>query len=206
MTKSSEKDSKTKESILNTTIELIKTEGLEKVTLRKIAALADVNLALINYYFGSKDKLINEALKLLLASFQEAFLLLDNHSVPPIKRLKNFMMEYVTSLTKYPELLREILGKGDISFESQMEYKTYMKTMGINKIKATLQEITGEENQDILSMMMMQIHAAIFFPILMACKKNVPLVWNPIPIEEQVDYLFEHYFAKYSNLVDSKKC
>lgn len=198
MTKSSEKDLTTKGNILNSTLELIKTEGLENVTLRKIAALADVNLALINYYFGSKDKLINEALKVLLASFRETFLILDDHSIPPKERLKTFMVEYVNSVIKYPGLVREILGRGNISFESQFEYKNYMKTMGFTKIKATLQEITGEKDPDILTMMMMQIHAAIFFPPLMACKKNVPFVWNPIPIEEQIDFLFQHYFAKYS--------
>lgn len=198
MTKTSEKDLTTKGNILNSTLELIKTEGLENVTLRKIAAVADVNLALINYYFGSKDKLINEALKVLLASFREAFLILDDYSIPPEDRLKTFMVQYAKSVMKYPELVREILGKGNITFESQFEYKDFMQTMGFTKIKDTLQEITGEKDPDILTMMMMQIHAAIFFPTLMACKKHVSLVWNPIPIEEQIVYLFQHYFSKYS--------
>jgi AcrR family transcriptional regulator len=197
MTKSSEKDKTTKENILTVTIELIKTEGLENVTLRKIAALANANLALINYYFGSKDKLINEALKVLLASFQETFLILDDHSIAPKERLKIFLLEYTNSVIKYPELLHQILGKGNISFESQYEYANFMKTMGFNKIKATLAEITGETNPDILTLMMMQINASIFFPTLMGCKKKVPLVWNPVPVEEQIDLFFEHYFAKY---------
>ncbi|GKU83553.1 TetR/AcrR family transcriptional regulator [Niallia sp. NCCP-28] len=198
MTKSSEKDGTTKTNILNATLELIKTEGLEKITLRKIAAAADVNLALINYYFGSKDKLINETLKVLLASFQEAFSILDDYSMPPKERFKTFLLHYINSIIVYPELLREMLGKGDISFESQLDYKNFMKTMGLNKIKMTIQEITGVEDSDILTMMMMQIHAAFFFPILMACKQNAPIIWNPIPIEKQIDHLFSHYFAKYS--------
>ncbi|OKL36603.1 TetR/AcrR family transcriptional regulator [Domibacillus mangrovi] len=197
MTKSSENDFTTKGNILNSALELIKTEeGLENITLRKIAALANVNVALINYHFGSKDKLINEALKVLLASFRETFLILDNLSIPPKERLKAFMVQYVNSVLKYPGLVREI-GKGNISFESQFEYKNYMETTGFTIIKDTIKEITGEKNPDILFMMMMQIHAAIFFPSLMACKKNVSFIWNPIPIEEQIDYLFEHYFAKY---------
>src|SRR5437764_8311955 len=153
MTKSSEKDMTTKGNILDSTLVLIKTEGLENVTLRKIAAFAEVNLALINYYFGSKDKLINEALKVLQASFREAFLILDDLSIPPKERLKTFMIQYVNSVLKYPGLVREIL-ESNISFESQIEYKNYMKTMGFTKIKDTLKEITGEEDQDILSLMM----------------------------------------------------
>ena len=198
MNKSSENELTTKGNILNSTLELIETEGLDNVTLRKIATLANVNLALINYHFGSKDKLINEALKEILASFKGFFSILDNHSIPPKERLKTFAIQYVNSIVKYPALVREFLGKGSISFESQFEYKNFMRTMGANKIKDTLKEITGETDSNTLSMMMMQIHAAIFFPSLIACKKNVPLVWNQIPIEDQIDYLFQHYFAQYS--------
>ncbi|WLV24624.1 TetR/AcrR family transcriptional regulator [Aciduricibacillus chroicocephali] len=197
MSKGSDNANTTKENILNTTLELITTEGLENVTLRKIAASANVNLALINYHFGSKDKLVNEALKRLLASLKKLFIILDDFSMPPKERLKTFMIQYANSVLQYPALFREVLGKGDLIFESQFEYKDYMRTMGVNKIKDTLKEITGEEDSDTLSMMMVQLHSAIFFPSLMACKKNAPLVWKQIPIETQIDYLFEHYFAKY---------
>lgn len=197
MSKGSEHANTTKENILNTTLELITTEGLENVTLRKIAASANVNLALINYHFGSKDKLVNEALKRLIASLKKLFIILDDFSMPPKERLKTFMIQHATSVLQYPALVREVFGKGDVIFESQFEFKDYMKTMGVNKIKDTLKEITGEEDSDTLSMMMVQLHAAIFFPSLMACKKNAPLDWKQIPIEAQIDYLFEHYFAKY---------
>lgn len=50
-----------KDLILQTTLELIKNEGIEQVTVRKIANRANVNAALINYHFGSKDKLLNDA-------------------------------------------------------------------------------------------------------------------------------------------------
>ncbi|MFT8321313.1 MAG: TetR/AcrR family transcriptional regulator [Bacillus sp. (in: firmicutes)] len=198
MNKSSEKDRTTKDNILNATVQLIKMDGLETVTLRRIAAAADVNLALINYYFGSKDKLINEALKVMLASFQEAFIILDNFSISPKERLKTFLIQYMNSIKSYPELMKELLGKGNISFDSQYEYKNYMKTMGLNKIKATLEEITGEKNSDMLTMMILQMTAATFLPTLMSCKKNIAIVWNPIPAEDQIDFFLEHYLAKYS--------
>ncbi|WP_445506282.1 TetR/AcrR family transcriptional regulator [Niallia sp. 03190] len=198
MNTSSEKDKTTKENILYATIELIKAEGLEKVTLRKIAAAGDVNLALINYYFGSKDKLVNEAIKVMLASFREAFCILDDQSKAPKERLKTFLVQYTNSVKKYPELMKELLGKGNISFESQVEYTNFMKTMGLNKIKATLKEITGENDSNILTMMMMQIFGATFLPTVLSCKKHTSIVWNPIPIEEQIDFFFEHYLSKYS--------
>ncbi|MFP3361123.1 TetR/AcrR family transcriptional regulator, partial [Planococcus sp. SIMBA_143] len=81
--------------ILNTTLELIKDEEFESVTIRKIAALSDTNIALVNYHFGSKEKLISEAIKVLLTSFQDTFSILDDIKVPAKERLKIFLLDYV---------------------------------------------------------------------------------------------------------------
>jgi len=47
----------TKERILTSTIELLERDGWDAVTVRGIAAHAGVNLALVNYHFGSKTNL-----------------------------------------------------------------------------------------------------------------------------------------------------
>src|SRR5271163_4408111 len=46
--------------ILDTAEELFARSGPAAVTLRSIAAAADVNVAAVNYYFGSKEKLFEE--------------------------------------------------------------------------------------------------------------------------------------------------
>ncbi|GGA24578.1 TetR/AcrR family transcriptional regulator [Paenibacillus physcomitrellae] len=194
------KDVTTKDHILNTALELIKAEGFENVTLRKIASCADVNLALINYYFGSKDKLINEVLKFMLAEFHDHFLILDDLSIPPKQRLKLFMKRYAASLAEFPELMKEILGKGNLSFQSHYEYLAYMKKLGMNKVSVLLSEITGETDPEILRTMTMHIHSASYFPILMDQRiKNLPSAPGSISVEKQIDILFDHYFAKYSD-------
>jgi AcrR family transcriptional regulator len=48
--------------ILYATISCIEEEGVSNVTTRRIAARAGVNVAAINYYFRSKDALIDRAL------------------------------------------------------------------------------------------------------------------------------------------------
>jgi AcrR family transcriptional regulator len=45
---------------LDTAEELFAREGPSAVTLRSIAAAADVNVAAVNYYFGSKEKLFEQ--------------------------------------------------------------------------------------------------------------------------------------------------
>jgi len=47
----------TKERILATTIDLLERDGWDSVTVRKIGAEAGVNIALVNYHFGSKTNL-----------------------------------------------------------------------------------------------------------------------------------------------------
>lgn len=46
-----------REHIMSTAVSLFATNGFEGTSVRDIAASADVNLAMINYYFGSKEKL-----------------------------------------------------------------------------------------------------------------------------------------------------
>lgn len=53
---------KVKEHLIQAAVRLLTENGSHgKITARQIAAEADVNLAMINYYFKSKDELINTA-------------------------------------------------------------------------------------------------------------------------------------------------
>ncbi|MES5886526.1 MULTISPECIES: TetR/AcrR family transcriptional regulator [Bacillus cereus group] len=186
----------TKKKILNTTLELIKKEGFEKVTIRKIAALSDVNIALVNYHFGSKEKLISETIRVLLISFQGTFSILDNITVPAKERLKIFLLDYVLVIRQYPKLVRKIIAMGTTVFTSQYEYGDFLKRLGFSKVKNILSEITNETDQEILMMMTVQIFGSIFLPTLM-----MPILESgadiKVPsVEKQIDFLFERYFYK----------
>jgi AcrR family transcriptional regulator len=56
----------TKERILAATIDLLERDGWDSVTVRKIGAEAGVNIALVNYHFGSKTNLKLAALEAAL--------------------------------------------------------------------------------------------------------------------------------------------
>ncbi|MCI4247696.1 TetR/AcrR family transcriptional regulator [Bacillus sp. CCB-MMP212] len=186
----------TKKKILNTTLELIKKEGFEKVTIRKIAAFSDINIALVNYHFGSKEKLISETIRVLLISFQGTFSILDNITVPAKERLKIFLLDYVLVIRQYPELVRKIIAMGTTVFTSQYEYGDFLKRLGFSKVKNILSEITNETDREILMMMTVQIFGSIFLPTLM-----MPILESgadiKVPsVEKQIDFLFERYFYK----------
>lgn len=184
----------TKTKILQATLDLIKSEGFESVTVRKIAADSGTNVALVNYYFGSKDRLINEALSLFLSSFQGTFDLLDDDSTAPKQRLKQFLTRYVEVIQQYPELVSRIFALGGAVFTSQYEYGQFLRNIGFTKVQAILQEITGEENAEVLMMMIMQLFGAVFLPALL---RSILATGSGIevgPIDKQLDLLFARYF------------
>ena len=51
----------TKKKILNTAEQLFATNGIANTSLRTITQKARVNLASVNYHFGSKDELVVQA-------------------------------------------------------------------------------------------------------------------------------------------------
>src|SRR2546421_6822534 len=52
-----------REQLLQGAIECLRTKGYARTTARDIAAAADANLASIGYHFGSKEALLNEAIR-----------------------------------------------------------------------------------------------------------------------------------------------
>lgn len=184
----------TKDKILQATLDMIKKEGFENVTIRKIAAHSDTNIALINYYFGSKEKLISEAIKIMLLGFRGTFDVLDDSDVPPKERLKTFLTLYVQVIQQYPELVSRIIATGTAMFASQVEYGEFLREMGFHKIQAVLQKITQEDSSDKLMMMITQLFGAIFLPALMKPILESGAGVKMLPSGEQIDWFFERYF------------
>ncbi|XOK58328.1 TetR/AcrR family transcriptional regulator [Paenibacillus elgii] len=184
----------TKDKILQATLDMIKKEGFENVTIRKIAARSDTNIALINYYFGSKEKLISEAIKIMLLGFRGTFDVLDDSSLPPKERLKTFLTLYVQIIQQYPELVSRIIATGTAMFASQVEYGDFLREMGFHKIQAVLQQITQEDRPDKLMLMITQLFGAIFLPALMKPILESGAGMKMLPVGEQIDWFFERYF------------
>ncbi|MEG1510020.1 MAG: TetR/AcrR family transcriptional regulator [Clostridia bacterium] len=67
------KSDKVKKEIINTTIELLRNKGT--ASIKEIAALADVNIAAINYHFGDKINLVNKVINII---FNEKIAMVKN--------------------------------------------------------------------------------------------------------------------------------
>lgn len=88
-----------KDHIINVAVELFAKKGFEGTSVRDIAAAADVNVAMINYYFGSKEKLF-EALLERKASYTRGLLdeISHNDSLSEIEKIDAIVDSYVSRL------------------------------------------------------------------------------------------------------------
>ena len=189
-----------KQKILDATWELIQAEGIEGATTRKIASRAATNSALVNYYFGSKEQLLNEVVKHHLESFREAFKLLDDTAIPPLARLRVFLLTYATLLLQHPELSKRLLSQEDL-FASHVEYVEFLKRQGFEKLVHTVLEIVGQEYRENVLLMIRHLFGAIFFPIVISSSFN-PVISASLsdtdpPLEEQIDLFLACYFAAF---------
>jgi AcrR family transcriptional regulator len=110
----SERGQPPRQRIIAATRVVIERTGLDGVTVRAIAQLADVNIAAVNYYFGSKDALIAEVLQLHM---QERFSdplarlveLLGAGELKPATALQQFLAHFLREVAFYPRTTEAFL-------------------------------------------------------------------------------------------------
>lgn len=76
MTETSNQQTDTKTRILDAAEELFSEQGFRNVSLRQITQVAEVNLASVNYHFGSREALVDEVLARVIGPVNEKRLLL----------------------------------------------------------------------------------------------------------------------------------
>lgn len=103
-----DKDRAARERIITAMTALL-SEGADpaSVTVRQIAERANVSLGSINYYFQSKDNLLNEAVGALMMQEAGAWLQpAQDVGADPVIRLKNLLKETSRIGARFPRLLQ----------------------------------------------------------------------------------------------------
>jgi AcrR family transcriptional regulator len=90
--------------IVESARELFVKRGLKRTTVRDIASAAGTNVAMVNYYFRSKDNLFETI-------FEEAFSLLTkrifsimNSDLPFFEMIREWVYSYYDTLMEYPNM------------------------------------------------------------------------------------------------------
>jgi AcrR family transcriptional regulator len=157
--------------IINHAVELFAEKGFEGSSIRDLAARADVNVAMINYYFGSKEKLF-ESMVEERASYTRNILdeIANNAVYSDIEKIERIIDAYISKLfanRKFHRVLhqemmlsqREILQQSivDILYPNSLIIKNVieagMKKGVFRKVDApmVIATIIGTINQVLLS-------------------------------------------------------
>jgi len=98
-----------KKQILDATVELLlKAENPENITVRDIAAAANVQVAMINYYFRSKDELLYQAVAALRYKMADDWILIKDKSkgMNAYKRYREMLIAICGMSVKYSQYMR----------------------------------------------------------------------------------------------------
>ena len=88
-----------KTHIIDNAVELFAEKGFEGTSIRDLAARAGVNVAMVNYYFGSKEKLF-ESMVEEKASYTRGLLdeIANNHSYSAIEKIEQIIDAFIKKL------------------------------------------------------------------------------------------------------------
>lgn len=165
----SEKDPSTEEKIKEAARKVFHKKGFAGTKTRDIAEEAGVNLALLNYYFRSKEKLFDlimgETMQLFFQSMKG---LINNEHTSLQEKLQDLANQYIDLLSTQPELPIFILN------EIQMNPKGLSERMGLQKVvigSFILQQFKNDlNNKDIpdsaLLQMIINIIGMMVFPFI----------------------------------------
>lgn len=163
-----DQNSSTKKRIIGAALRIIASEGFHKITIRKIASLAGVNVAAVNYHFGSKEQLINEALHNITQQLINTFKVLRQSDMDVEERLRTFLNAYASVITRYPDVIKNFIMQSITDYGISGEYESFIQAEGYALIKNTIREIKPQDNECMIEMRIMQMMGSMAFPILVA--------------------------------------
>ncbi|NMB08114.1 MAG: TetR/AcrR family transcriptional regulator, partial [Tissierellia bacterium] len=142
-----DKNINTKEKILSTTIELYGMKG--DITVREICEKAGVNVASINYHFGSKDNLLKEVEKhysRLLFNIQNEIIM--DKSKEPRRKLIDWANALMKFVLDYPALIMLVtnLVLQDESYNPEIINKFLASKESKENIQKIIYSITKIDN------------------------------------------------------------
>ena len=157
----------TREKMIDSTLDIIKEEGFQKVTVRKIAQRAGVNIASVNYHFGSKDAVINEALLQVTKNLMTCFEILKDKDLDAQTRLRKFLQDYTDVIENSPDIIRCFISQLINHIDINVAYGEYLKAEGFQLLEATLGDLLPGENGSARKMLAVQLMCCIGYPTLM---------------------------------------
>lgn len=149
------------EQIILATITCIEKHGFEKTTIRRIGQEAGVNSASINYYFRSKEALIQRVLEISLNNAFDFENFSKSEGYPAKKRLAHIMNGLIEGALRFPNLTKAFFS--DLFVTGEYTAPMVQKcNMFLGEIERELTAEYPDRDKASLRMAMMQVAGATF--------------------------------------------
>ena len=201
----------TKDKIINTTYRLmLNNDDISSITVRMIAAEADVNVALVNYHFKNKDTLFNEVINQILIRAKEFFSILDDETKPTKQRLFDFLIQYQQHLAKHKKFIYYLFSSKQ-TFPTQMTYIKFLRSQGIVKIMSHVELLIKEQKpaasdetiRNMTKFTFSHLISMLVFPIIYsasfneAVKTMKDVFISPEETKASLQFFFDTYFPEH---------
>lgn len=123
----------TEQRILEASIAVIEEFGFKNTTVRRIAAKAGVNIASINYYFRTKEQLIDKVIEMIVYNTFDWSELSYTDNLPPKEQLFAVMEHLTRGAQNFTEIARalffEAMVNGAYDTPAIKEMNRFMETL-----------------------------------------------------------------------------
>ncbi|ODT34818.1 MAG: hypothetical protein ABS67_03890 [Niabella sp. SCN 42-15] len=187
--------------IMNVAIDLFAEKGFTETSVRQIAEKAEVNLAMINYYFGSKKELLESIFEYQLANKTISLeQIMSNAALNPVQKIEaylDYFIESAFSSLKFNKIMvkrttTEVDRESKIFklvVESRAQYRSIIEKVIVQGQKEKL----FRKNIDIVLM------SAIFVGTVNHVLSNVPYYSTVYHIEQGNMKAYKETFVKKLN-------
>lgn len=130
-------ETSTDKKILFTAEKIFAQKGFDATSTRDIAGAAQVNVSMISYYFGSKEKLFEEIFKVRMAEgLSFAYEIIENNELGEWEKLSKIIENYVKRVKTLPEFYSILQSVYNINNSGNEQIISFLRTskMGFLKI------------------------------------------------------------------------
>lgn len=173
--------------IIKISEELFASRGFEGTSVRDIAEAAGINIAMISYYFGSKEKLMEAIFELRTGHIKmKAESLLRDDSLDHFEKLFLLIDDHISRVVENTRFYK-------IMVTEQLVNKNCSLTEAVKQVK--------KKNIEVIAELIDQgVHAGVFREV-----KDVPLLMNTLIGTVAQTMLSESFYREYHHLEHMEK-
>lgn len=162
-----ETDKQTEEVIFDAATDVFLDKGMDGARMQDIANRANINKALLHYYYRTKDKLFEAVFEKIAGKVFSRFAPIFDEKLSLEDKIRFFFNEHISFLQKNPRLPAFILNEIN---RNPARFRKLMNNIDINKLWIMLEEQHKEEltayniSRDMIPQLMTTIASMSVFP------------------------------------------